>query len=136
MARRVSIRGACRLLRDRRGATAAEFALILAPLILLTLGTINLCGMLYTVSTLHFAVENTARWTSIATTTNGGTPPGGSAIQAHGEGAYKGFTAVTFTQDGTAACGSKITGTANYNFTTGLTSSVVPLSASACYPLG
>lgn len=133
---RRSAPGISRLLRDQCGATAAEFALILAPLILLTLGTINLCGMMYTVSTLHFAVENTARWTSIATTTGGGTPPGASAIQAHGAGAYKGFAAATFTPDPNATCGSKITATANYNFTTGLTSSIVPLSASACYPLG
>jgi Flp pilus assembly protein TadG len=136
MTRRVSIPGAFRLLRDRRGATAAEFALILAPLILLTLGTINACGMLYTASALHFAVENTARWTSIATTTNGGTAPGSSAIQAHGAGVYKGIAAANFVRDGAATCGSKINGTADYNFTTGLTNSVVSLSASACYPLG
>jgi Flp pilus assembly protein TadG len=136
MARRVSLPGASRLLRDQRGASAAEFALILAPMILLALGTINLCGMMYTVSTLHFAVENTARWTSIATTAGGGTPPGSSAIQAHGAGVYKGIASPTFSQVSGAACGSKITGSVNYNFTTGLTSAVVPLSASACYPLG
>lgn len=125
-----------RLRRAQDGATAAEFALILAPLILLTLGTINLGLMLYTVSTLHFAVESTARWASIVATTTG-TAPTNTAIQAHAIAVYKGPTlAVTFVQDAAAACGNTIKGTADYNFTTGLTSSVIPLSASACYPLG
>ena len=124
------------LRRDQNGATAAEFALVLAPLILLTLGTINLGMMMYTVSTLHFAVESTARWASIVATTTG-TAPTSTAIQAHAVAVYKGPTlSVTFVRDGAAACGNTIRGTANYNFTTGLTSSVVPLSASACYPLG
>ncbi len=122
--------------RNRHGATAAEFALILAPLILLTLGTINLGLMMYTVSTLHFAVESTARWASIITTTTGPAPTA-TAIQAHAAAVYKGPTrSVTFVQEGAAACGNTIKGTADYNFTTGLTSSIVPLSASACYPLG
>lgn len=121
---------------DRRGATAVEFALVLAPLILLTLGTINVCAMMYTVATLHFAVEDTARWSAIKTTASSGVAPTSSAIQAHGEAAYKGPTLdVTFATDTTAACGNTIRGTTNYNFTTGLTSTTIPLSASACYPV-
>lgn len=125
-----------RLRRDQKGATAAEFALVLAPMILLTLGTINLGLMMYTVSTLHFAVESTARWASIVTTTTG-IAPTATAIQAHATAVYKGPTlSVTFVNDSAAACGNTIKGTADYNFTTGLTSSIIPLSASACYPLG
>jgi Flp pilus assembly protein TadG len=121
-------------IRDRSGASAAEFALILAPLIMLTLGSINAAAMVYTSSALHYAVENTARWTAIQATAGG--LPGSIAVQAHGEGVYKGATtAVTFTRT-LVTCGIKITGVANYNFTTGLTSNVVPMNATACYPMG
>jgi Flp pilus assembly protein TadG len=131
-----SRRGMSRFLRSRRGATAAEFALILGPLILLTLGSINAAVMVYTASALHFAVEKTARWTAIQTTIGGGVAPGSSAIQAYGVSVYRGATsAVTFTATA-PGCGSRIAGVANYNFTTGLTSNVVPITASACYPLG
>jgi Flp pilus assembly protein TadG len=131
-----NIRAIVRFVTDRSGATAAEFALILAPLILLTLGTINLCAMMYTASTLHYAAENTARWASIKATANAGVAPLGPAVQTYGASIYKGATAsVTFTRSN-AGCGNTVVATANYNFTTGLTSSVVPLSASACYPLG
>jgi Flp pilus assembly protein TadG len=121
-------------IRDRSGASAAEFALILAPLIMLTLGSINAAAMVYTTSALHSAAENTARWTAIQATA--GTLPSSTAVQAHGEGVYRGATTtVTFTRT-LAACGIKITGVANYNFTTGLTSNVVPINAIACYPMG
>lgn len=123
-------------LKDVRGSTAAEFALILTPLVLLTLGTINLGLMLYTVSTLHFAVQDTARWASIQWTISGAAPSD-TAIQAHASAQYVGPTlSVTFVRDTSAACPNTIKGTADYNFTTGLTTTVVPLSVSSCYPLG
>jgi Flp pilus assembly protein TadG len=125
-----------RFLRNRSGATAAEFALVLIPLIMLTLGTINAAVMVYTAATLHFAVEKTARWTAIQTTIAKGTAPGGSAIQTYGESVYKGATpSVTFTAT-SPGCGARIAGSAPYNFTTGVTSNVVSITASACYPLG
>jgi Flp pilus assembly protein TadG len=131
-----SRRGIARFLRDRGGATAAEFALILGPLILLTLGSINAAVMVYTASALHSAVERTARWTAIQTTIGGGVAPGAAAIQAYGESVYKGATpSVLFTATA-PGCGSNIAGAAPYNFTTGLTSNVVSITASACYPLG
>lgn len=131
-----SRRGMLRFLRDRGGASAAEFALILAPLIMLTLGSINAAVMVYTASALHFAVEKTARWTAIQTTVGGGVAPGASAIQTFGESVYQGATpSVTFTATA-PGCGSRIAGSAPYNFTTGLTSNVVSITASACYPLG
>lgn len=123
-------------LKEVRGSTAAEFALILTPLVLLTLGTINLGLMLYTVSTLHFAVQDTARWASIQWTISGAAPSD-AAIQAHAAAKYSGPTlAVTFVRDTGAPCVNTIKGTADYNFTTGVTTTVVPLSVSSCYPLG
>jgi Flp pilus assembly protein TadG len=121
-------------IRDQSGASAAEFALILAPLIMLTLGSINCAAMVYTSSALHYAVENTARWTAIKATAGG--MPSSTDLQSHGQSVYRGATtSVTFTAT-QAACGIKITGVANYNFTTGLTSTIMPMNAVACYPMG
>lgn len=131
MARWFKLPNAPAILRDRRGSTAAEFALILGPLIALTLGAINLCLMIYTVSTLHFAVQDTARCLSVKKTvcTNVAT------AQAYAASVYKGpGVAVTFTP-AAEACGNRVTGTADFTFTTGLTSTVFPLSTTACYPL-
>ena len=57
--RREKIRLAFR--RDSRGASAAEFALILPMFLLLVLGIIEVGRMLSTKNTLQYAVERAAR---------------------------------------------------------------------------
>lgn len=125
-----------RFIFQERGATAAEFALVLAPLILLTLGSINVGLMVYTSSTLHFAAQDAARCASVRPTICNS-----ATIQDYGVARYKGATAapaftLTKEPDDSAVCpdGNLVVATADYNFTTGLTSNVVPLSAQACYP--
>ncbi|HEX5380010.1 MAG TPA: TadE/TadG family type IV pilus assembly protein [Phenylobacterium sp.] len=126
------LHGLARALRDQRGSTAAEFALVLFPLILLTIGSINVGVMIYTVTTLHFAAEDAARCATVKTTVC--TDPAATATYAASR--YKGaVSGVTFVQT-TAPCGNVVTGTVTYRFSTGLTATPVPLSASACYPLG
>jgi len=114
---------------EERGAAAAEFVLILAPMIMLTIGAINLSLMIYTVSTLNYAAEDAARCASVKTTicTNQTT------TDAYAKSRYKGPVAPTFTRT-SAACGNRVVGTANYTFSTGFTSTIIPLSATACYP--
>lgn len=119
------------ILRDERAASAAEFVLVLPLLILLTIGTINLGLMMYVYSTLNFAVEDAARCASVKTTvcTDAGT------LQAYAEARYRGpADGLTFALT-TEACGSRVVGSVDYDFTTGLTSTTIPLSASACYPV-
>lgn len=123
-----------RFARHEGGATAMEFALILIPLIGLTLGTINVGLMAYTVSTLHSAVEDTARQAMISKNCSDST-----AISNYATNRYFGpARPATFSCSSTNAncLGSQITGTVNYNFTVGLASTTIPLSASACYPSG
>lgn len=119
-----------RLLRDERGAAAAEFVLILVPMVMLTLGAINLSLMIYTVATLNFAAEDAARCRTVKTTicTNAAT------TDTYGKSKYAGPGVPTFTTTTGAACGNRVVGTANYVFSTGLTSTTIPLSAAACYP--
>lgn len=118
------------LWNDQSGATAAEFVLILAPLILLVIGTINIGMMMYTTTALHFAAEDAARCATVKSTIC--TNP--TTTAAYAASHYGGIGAATFVRSSTA-CGWVVTGTMNYNFTTGLTNTVFPISASACYPL-
>jgi Flp pilus assembly protein TadG len=118
-------------LRRERGSTAAEFALVLPVFLLLTLGTIGICTLLYTMATLHYAVEDAARCASIKTAVCGS----GAATAAYAASRYSGPPAgVTFTPT-LAACGNKVTATATFNLHTGVATFATPISATACYPL-
>jgi Flp pilus assembly protein TadG len=120
---------ATELRRDQRGAAAVEFVLILIPMVMLTIGAINLSMMIYTVATLNYAAEDAARCLTVKTTvcTNQTT------MSAYAKGRYKGAAAPSFTSS-SAACGNRVVGTASYKFTTGFTNTTIPLSAVACYP--
>src|SRR5215469_8766477 len=58
---RPAMRFGRRFLRDRRGAAAVEFGLVVTPLLLLMLGIIEGGRMLWTQNALHYAVEEAAR---------------------------------------------------------------------------
>ena len=124
-------------LRDERGATAVEFILILAPLIALTLGAINVGLMVYTTATLHYAADDAARCATVRTTVC----DTDAHLQTYAAAQYGGLTAApTFTLTKPAdgqPCekGNLVTATANYHFETGLNSAVIPLTAKGCYPL-
>ncbi len=117
--------------RDEAGASAVEFALVMIPTILLTLGTINLCLIIYTVATLHFAVEDAARCASVKTTICNST----GATQTYAASKYVGPTVTPVFAATTQGCGNQVVGTANFNFSSGVAQWTIPLSASACYPL-
>lgn len=117
--------------RDRCGSALAEFALVLPAFLLLTLGTFNLSVLLYAMSTLHSAVESTARCVSLKLTacTN---------VQTYGASKYVGPSigpTFVLTAATPANCGNKITGTATYLLVTGVANISVPISASACFPI-
>jgi len=124
---------------DETGGSAAELVLIMIPLIALTLGTINLAMMIYTVANLHYATQEAARCATVRNTT---VCKDQSSLQAYALTNYGGLTASpTFTlivEPKTATVcpnGNYVTGTATYNFVTGFTTTAIPLTANACYPL-
>ena len=124
-----------RLLRDEAGASAIEFALVLLPLILLTLGTINAGLLIYTVATLNFATQDAARCATVKTTVCDSQ----THLQSYARANYGGLTAApTFTLSAptTGACagGNFVNASATYQFVTGLSSTNIPLSATACFP--
>ena len=118
-----------RLRREEKGAAAVEFVLILIPMVMLTLGAINLSLMVYTVATLNYAAEDAARCLSVKKTTCTT-----ASVNTYAQARYTGPGAATFTGT-SAACGNRVVGTVDYVFTTGLTSTIIPLSSQACYPL-
>jgi Flp pilus assembly protein TadG len=113
--------------RNENGAAAAELVLILPALILLTLGTINLCFMLYTISTLHYTAERAARCASIQPTVCTA-----AYIQSF---SYTGPAVSPSFALSSQTCGNQVTASGTYNFTTGLVGFSVPVSATACRPL-
>lgn len=124
---------------DERGGSAAELVLIMIPLVLLTLGAINMAMMLYTMSSLHYATEEAARCATVRSTS---VCADQTSMRTYALKNYGGLTAApTFTlvqrPSTSTYCpnGNFVTATATYNFVTGITSTAIPLTANACYPL-
>lgn len=124
------------LWHDRRGAAAVEFALLAPPFMVMLAGTIMAGMMLFTNSSLHFAVEAAARCASVRTTvcTNAATTRAFAASSYFGASAAPTFTCTGRTCGGTSACGNRVTGTVSFTLDTGFARYVTPLRADACFP--
>lgn len=124
--------------RDETGAAAAEFALILAPLLLFVFGFFHMCMMMYTVTQLHWAAEDAARCATVrydckvSSGANYVTNKG--LTEAWARARYKGLTtAPTFTYS-LAGCGNQVTATVTYPITLPLFSRTFALRSDACFP--
>ena len=121
------------LCSDRRGSTAVEFSLVLPIVILLIFGTIGLTGAMAVTASLHYATEDAARCASVKTTicSNTGT------TSTYATGKYQGpnLSGLSFVLT-SQTCGSRVIGSGTYVLRTGLASFNIPVSATACYPLG
>jgi Flp pilus assembly protein TadG len=121
---------------SEHGATAVEFALVIPLFVLLTVGTIGMCTMMYMTSALHFAVEDSARCASVKTATCSNQ----TTTSAYALTKYKGptITGLTFTLTAAASgtCGNQVVGAGTYVLRTGLSSISVPVTATGCYPTG
>jgi Flp pilus assembly protein TadG len=116
---------------SQNAAVAAEFAMVIPAMLLLTLGTINLGVMSFAMTNLHYAVQTAARCGAINATTCGTT----GDTQTYAASVYYGpVITPSFTATVSATC-SSVTGTGTFHFVTGVTSTPMTLSASACYPL-
>jgi Flp pilus assembly protein TadG len=116
---------------DERGTTAVEFAIVAPVFIVLVIGTLYMCIALFTVGSLHYAVEEGARCASVKATVC----TDASTTVAYTKNHYFGAgTSPTFTPNLTATCGSSMTGNLNYVMDLGLTQFTIPISATACFP--
>ena len=120
-----------RLVRDRGGGPALEFALIAMPLCLVIFGTMEFGRMVWTESSLTFAVEAAARCAAVTPTVCGTSSE--TATYAAGLTAT-GVPAADFTGS-SPTCGHQVSVSYPYQFiATGLFTVAPTLSASACYP--
>jgi hypothetical protein len=115
---------------DNCAATAVEFAMVAPALVTLLVGTAYLFMLLFSIGSLHFAVEEAARCAAINTTVCSVS----SQVITYAQSKYFGpAISPTFTYT-SAACGNSVRASASYVVDLGLTSVTVPISAAACFP--
>jgi Flp pilus assembly protein TadG len=150
-----------RFLRDPKGSSAVEFALVVPVVAALTLGVINFCMGLYAQSMLSWAAHQGARywavqnsgWTVAQGTTN--LTVTAAQAQTYAKSQYSGPTlgSLAFTATAPAASGTPtgncqaqsataaggngfvMDATGNFTFNWILASSSVTMKAESCYPL-
>jgi hypothetical protein len=116
-------------LRDTRGTSALEFAFVGPVFLLMVIGMLYGCLMLFSMASLHYAVEEGARCASVKT----GVCSDSTTTVSYTQTAYNGTGSPTFTST-SPACGHAVTGSTNFSFNMGVASWTVPLSATACFP--
>jgi Flp pilus assembly protein TadG len=119
-----------RMLADVRGATAVEFAMVGPVFLLLVIGIIYVCLLLFCAASMQYAVEKGARCSSVATTI---CTDSASTITYTNAAYYGPFGTPTFTY-AARTCGHSVTGTKNFALHIFVTTLTVPLSATACFP--
>ena len=116
--------------RAREGNTAVEFAMVAPALFLLIFGTLEFGRLLWTQSSLHYAVEQTARCASVTPSICGTN----TQIQTYAANtiSYLNVGTSTFSSSSTS-CGHQISASFNYQFiATGLFPFTPTLTAQAC----
>jgi Flp pilus assembly protein TadG len=129
---------------DERGASAAEFALLLTPMVLLLFGIVHLCLLVYSAMQLNYAAEATARCmvTSVNLANSSAICDDSSSsttlATSYFNSLYHGITATpTLALDEAPTCTSstyQVVATANYKINAFFLTRTVPLTAKACFP--
>ena len=127
----MSLRRVIRWARDRAGATALEFALVLPPFVMLVFGGFYSAGLYFVASSMQNAVDAGARCAAINTSVCKDSTTTVTYVKSQ----FAASSVITPTFTATSpACGQQVTGTVTYVLDTGLSRISVPLSATACYP--
>ena len=134
---------ACRRRRDRKGATAVEFAMVMMPLIFMTLGVLDMMLMYSAWSTIQWSCDSAARQVMVATTPTVSQAQSFANAAAISAGYSNGGTStINFSGTTSGMCGTSsntcilVTGTYTYYFkltTAGRAS--VTLTAKAYAPI-
>jgi hypothetical protein len=119
-----------RLLGDVRGTSAVEFAIVAPVFLMLVVGLISTCLLLFSIACMHYAVEEGARCASVKATV---CPDSGTTL-TYTKAAYYGPLILPTFAYTVAPCGYSVSGSANFSLNIGLSRLTVPLSATACYP--
>lgn len=119
-----------RLLGDRTGAAAVEFALVVPAFLLLLIGIMEFGRLMWTQNALHYAVEEAARCSAVDTTVCTSTSTTQSFAAARSGLAFAtSVFAVTKT-----SCGWQVSASYPFSFVGFLSQYSVTLHAQACYP--
>lgn len=120
-----------RVLKDQRGASVVEFALVAPAFLMILIGGLYLGMAGLATSSLRYAVEAGARCAAVNTTVCSSS----SAIVAYTAARYKGSSnnPPTFVSS-TATCGHLVTGTMTFRLSTGISRIDIPLTARSCFP--
>jgi Flp pilus assembly protein TadG len=126
--------------RDEQGAAAVEFAMVVPVTVLLLLTIFHLSFAVYATSSLHWAVEQTARCAAVGQLNSGlscGTTK--SSAQTYAASIYHGplvsptFVAAEVTDSTSGYC-RQVSGSGTYRIRLGVVNIDVPVSAQACFP--
>jgi Flp pilus assembly protein TadG len=119
-----------KLLKDNRGATAVEFALVALPVIMFILGIVQTGWVVWIDNLLHVSVNAAARCGAVKSTTP---PCDGANMITTADTVFQPLSGATFTDNGscTADGGNGLIGTYSVSilFVVNLT-----LTAKSCYP--
>jgi Flp pilus assembly protein TadG len=115
---------------DRGGASAVEFAIILPVFVLLVLGSISVALLIFTASSLNYAVEDAARCAAVNKTLC----PNAATIEEYALGRYLGPTTSPVFTYSTSGCGNTVRATVTYQMDIVPQLAQIPLTASACHP--
>jgi Flp pilus assembly protein TadG len=120
---------------DERGTTAVEFAIVGPVFIVLVIGMLYMCIALFTVGSLHYAVEEGARCASVKSTvcTNASTTLAYTKNHYFGPGTLPNFSYNT-AANCVAAGFKSVSATLNYDMNLGLQQFTIPIAATACFP--
>jgi Flp pilus assembly protein TadG len=119
-----------RLARDRGGAAAVEFALVLPVAAVMLLGGIWVGLLVFSLSSMDYAVQSAARCMAVDANACGST----SATQTYARGLYSGPAISPVFSASASGCGHTVTATADFDLDILPGAAAVPLSVSACYP--
>jgi Flp pilus assembly protein TadG len=116
------------------GATAVEFAIVAPVFLLFLVGTLSVSLLMFTASSLHYAVEEAARCASVKTSVC----TDATATRDYARSHYYGISATptfTYTPPSSAACGgNQVSGAVTYVLETYYDQWSIPLTATACFP--
>ena len=118
------------ILANTAGAATVEFALYSTVFFAMLFGAIYASLLGYASATLHHAVESAARCRAMGITCTDAT-----TTQTYAAAQFQNMTgsAPSFVS-ASASCGNKVTGTVNLKLNWILSSSTIPVSATACFP--
>lgn len=116
-----------KLVRDSRGATAVEFAMVILPVIIFTMGLIQTCYVIWVDNLLHVAVQAAARCGAIQSTTP---PCAGPSLVSAANTVFAPLTNASFTANANCS-GAGLVGTYRVSIAFVVN---LPLTAQSCYP--